>query len=485
MPITTISGNVGGIRFPADSALCMPTIFAFLFTGRPPGHYWTTLYFVLAALVTPVTLWAQPTSSIDLSKASRLMPLNDPTYRAAVSEQAAAQAELAKGRAGLLPVIQFSYSYNRVSGSRWQPDFRGLRAESDLSYNSKNSYIQLRQPLLDFSRYATYQRGQALASRGSANFVVQQQRAGLRMAETYFNLLLAHNQHALNEALAASLTSIVATLQAKLRESEATIIEVQETEARLSLARADVIASQDQLAVSARELQAIIGLPPLRIALIRNDFPLPTLSPTNIDEWLERGRLNNPETRAAQEAVRVADAEVDQAGSQYLPTLNLMAAYGKTQSDSLSSLDQRSNTFTVGLQLEIPIFTGGYTTANVARTRADRARLQYELGATIERTQTAITRAYTDTQRGAERIRALQSAVESGLKALESVKKGFDAGLQSNLDVLNTQDKLFQARFDLVKAQVDYLRARVTLSAAVGELDTQVFDEISTTYLTP
>lgn len=426
-----------------------------------------------------------PATVLDLSTASRFMLINDHTFRAAISEQAASQTERAKGRAGLLPTIQFSYSHSRVSGSRWQQNFRGQRIESDLSYNSNNGYVQLRQPLLDYGRYAGYQRGHALADRGNANFSVRQQEAGLRVTDSYFNVLLAYDSLALQESLTASLADMVKALQAKFRQSEASRTEVQETEARLSLARADAIAAKDRLTIATRELQSVIGLTPVRVAALRADFPLPPLVPAGLDDWLARARLQNPEVRAAQEALNVAETDVEQAGSRYLPTLNLVASYGHTNSDSLSSIDQRTNTFTVGLQLDIPLFTGGYTTANVARARADRARLQYELNATQERTQAEVTRLYTDVRGGADRIRALEAAVKSGSLALDAARKGFLAGTQSNIDVLNTQDKLYQARSELTRARIDYLKARLALAASVGDLQTGVFDEINTTYLAP
>lgn len=421
---------------------------------------------------------------IDLSSAARLMLVNDHTYRAAISEQAATQTERDKGRAGLLPSVQMGYSYSRVSGSRWQPDFRGQRTESDLRYNSSNGYVQLRQPLLDYGRYAGYQRGHALADQGLAVFSRKHQEAGLRVAGAYFNVVLAKSQLSLQEALVSSLTDMVTAFQARYRQSESTRTELQETEARLSLAQADAIQAQDQLTVASRELQSLIGVYPHPIAGLVARFPQHPLTPERLDDWLARARTNSPEVRAAQEAVTVANTDVEQAGSRYLPTLNLVATYGRSQSDSLSSLDQRTNTFTIGLQLDIPIFTGGYTTANVARARADRARLQHELTAALERTEAQTTRFYTDVLSGAERIKALQAAVESGTLSLASARKGFVAGTLSNIDVLNTQDKLFQARFELVRAQLDYLQARLALVAATGDLQNSTFDEINDTYLT-
>ncbi|NYT63458.1 TolC family outer membrane protein [Alcaligenaceae bacterium] len=421
--------------------------------------------------------------AIDLSRAWRLMLLNDHTYQAAISEQAAAQTERSQGRAGLLPQVQAGYSRSKITGTSSQPNFLGRRVSSDLDYDSSNTYVQLRQPLLNYGRYAYYQRGNALAQQGVAVFSVKRQEAGLRLASAYFNVLLAHDDVVLRQSLAASLEGRAKAFEAQYRQSEGTRIDAQETRARLAVARADEIDAQDYLVVASRELQALLSLPPQHIAALRADFPLPPLMPPSLDEWLSRARVNNASVLAAQEAVNVAEAEVDQAASRYLPTMDLVASYGKANSENLSSLSQRSNSFTVGIQVNIPIFTGGYTTASVARARHDRSRLQFELSAALERTLAEVTRQYTNVSGGAERIKALQSAVESGRISLESANKGFALGAWSNLDVLRAEDNLYQAKYELAKAKLEYLQSRLSLAAAAGDLNSGPFDEINDIYL--
>src|SRR5690606_1717113 len=161
----------------------------------------------------------------------------------------------------------------------------------------------------------------------------------------------------------------------------------------------------------------------------------------------------------------------------------LVVSVSKADSENLSTLSQRSNTFMAGLQANIPIFTGGYNTANVSRTRADQKRLQHELTATLERTQAEVMRQYTNVQGGAERIRAFDAAVESGQQALHATEQSFLGGVLSNLDVLRAQDTLYRAQFDLVRARLEYLLARLSLASAAGTLDDAQFDGISQAYL--
>ncbi|NYT83422.1 TolC family outer membrane protein [Alcaligenaceae bacterium] len=416
---------------------------------------------------------------VDLARAWRLALEHDPTYQAAISEQAASDTERAQGRAALLPQVQAGYSRSRISGSVEQPNFRGQRVSSDVRYDSSNAYVQLQQPLLNYSRYAEYQRGQARAGEGEAVFAVRQQEAGTRLATAYLNVLLADDRLALQRELEKSLDEQARAQESLYVQNEGTRTDAQETRARLARTRADVIAAQDQLRTANRELQALLGATPQALAPAKRDFPLPPLVPADLSIWLERARVNNAEVKAAREAVKVADTEVSRAASRYFPSMDLVASLSKAESENLSTLSQRSNTFLVGINVNIPIFTGGYNTANTARARADRSRLEQELRAATERALAETTRQYSAVLSGEQRIRALEAAVESSRLSLDAARKGYDYGIASNVDVLKVQDKLFQALSDLSRARLEYVLARLSLAAAVGDLQASEFDAVN------
>ncbi len=421
---------------------------------------------------------------VDLARAWRLALEHDPSYQAAISEQAAADTERAQGRAALLPQVQAGYSRSRISGTIEQPGFLGQRVSSDVRYDSSSAYVQLQQPLLNYSRYADYQRGQARAGQGLAAFAVKQQEAGLRLATAYLNVLLAGDRLALQRELEKSLDEQARAQESLYVQNEGTRTDAQETRARLARTRADVIAAQDQLRTANRELQALLGAAPLQLAPAKPDFPLPPLVPADLGVWLERARANNAEVKSAREAVKVADTEVSRAASRYFPSMDLVASLSKAESENLSTLSQRTNTFLVGISVNIPIFTGGYNTANTARARADRSRLEQELRAATERAQAETTRQYSAVLSGEQRIRALEAAAESSRLSLEAARKGYEYGVASNVDVLKVQDKLFQALSDLSRARLEYILARLSLAAAVGDLQAGEFDAVSQVFFT-
>jgi protease secretion system outer membrane protein len=417
---------------------------------------------------------------MDLSRAWELALENDHRYRAAISEHAASQTERAQGRAELLPHVEAGYYRSKVKGNTVQHG-----AGSTLDFDSINTYVQVRQPLLNPARYARYQRGYARADMGAAVFRAKYAETGIRLADAYFNALLAYERYVLQHALTVSLQSRLSSVQALYRRQEATRIEVQETRSRLAMARADQIAAEDSWKLALRELESLLGVSFTHLAVLRDELPLPPLEPATLDEWLHLALAWNAEVEAARRSVRVARTEVDVAVSEYMPTVDLVAAYGKLDSENLSSLNQRSNSYSVGIQVSIPLFAGGYNRANVARSRSDRMRLQEELRAAIERTQAEVVRHYTNVRAGADLVHALRAAEAAGQLSLMSASKGFTVGVASNLDVLKVQERLHQTRHDLAKAELDYVMARLKLLVAAGMLQGSTFHEINDVYLGP
>lgn len=432
------------------------------------------------------TVGAQPSGLqvLDLSQARQLALQNDHRYRAAISAQAAAQTERAQGRAGLLPQIQAGYRTSKVTGSMVQHDVSSS-TRSSLDYDSLNAYVQLQQPLVNAGSYARYRRSGARADMGEAVFRVSHDEMAERVARAYFDALLAHDGYVLQRDLVSSLQDQSRAIEGLFRQSEATRIDVQETRSRLTTARADLIEAADQWTIARRELQALLGVSPAHLRQLRDGFPLLPLEPSSLQAWLDMALSQNARIAMARQAVVVANADIDVATGQYKPTADLVASYGHANSENLSSLSQRTNTFSIGIQIRIPLFAGGYNRANVARARLDHTRLQQQLRAAIEQTQLEVTRLYTNVRAGAELIDALRTAEQSGEISLTSVTKGFSLGVSSNLEVLKTRERLHHTRYALANAQRDYVLARLRLAVVAGLPQGDVFDAINEAYLGP
>lgn len=418
--------------------------------------------------------------ALSLERAWRLAVENDPDYQAALSGRAAALTEIRLGRAALLPQVRAGYSRSHIGGLQRQYA-SGMMREGELDYDSTSAYVQLQQPIFNVDRYAQYQRGYARAELGEAEFAMQEYEAAMRLVSAFMEVVAAQGRTDLAHALADSLDEQARTQDALFERNEASRVDAQETRARLALAQADVIRAEDELRVARRQLQALIGQDPISLVNVDNIDPDHLQMGDSLIQWLERAQANGPAIRRGTAQVRVADTEVRRAAGRHLPTADLVMGLSDADSENLDSLSQRSNTFTVGLSVAIPLYSGGYDTANHARSRFERQQAEHELEQAREQTAAEVTRQYTAVQGGAQRIAALLSSVRSGEQSLEAARHGYEYGVNSNLDVLRRQDSLFRARHELLEARVVWLEARIALAAAAGEPVAAVFAEMDRT----
>ncbi len=423
---------------------------------------------------------ALPASAMDLKQAWDLLQYQGPTYRAAVHEEQAGLENRAIGKAGLLPQINASAYSNKVNGSQRQ---NGI--SNDLDYDSTGANVRLRQPLFNKQKMAEYRQGQQRAEYSVAVFDAKSQDAAVRLADSYFNVLLASETITLAKAKLNAFEEQLASAKRRMELGAGTITDIDESAARRDLAEAELIEAQDNLVNARRALEEFIGETPASLTTLQAGFATPPLLPGNLQDWLIKAQADSPLIHARRSSFELAEEEVRRARAGHWPTLDFVAGYTAGESQSLSELNQRNHYSSIGLEINIPLYSGGGVSALTRQASANSAKAQDELDATREEVISGTTREYRGVQSGALRIRALEKAVASNERSLLSTRKGFkEGGTSTNSDVLNAEELLFVARHDLFEAKLRYLMSRLRLASSVGSLGDDDIDQIND-YLGP
>lgn len=413
---------------------------------------------------------AQSAAALDLRESWNLMQFQGPTYLSAGHERDAALENRAIGQSGVLPKIGITGFDNHINGTQKQPDFLGNSHTNDLNYNARGATLQLRQPLFNKQKMAEYRQGEYQAEYGVAVFDGKAQDAAVKLAGRYFDVLLAHETVALATAKLNSFNEQVASTQRRKDLGDGTITDVDEAVSRRDLAQAELIEAEDSVTVARRLLQEYLGQTPDEIATLQDTFPTPPLQPDNLQEWIIRAGTDSPSIRARRLNVNTADEEVAKAKAGHWPTLDLVVGYTAADSETLSTQNQRNRYSSAGLELNIPLYSGGYVSARARQSVATRDQAEDDLNATREEIISGTTREFRGVQSGEARIHALEKAVKSSERSVESSKKGFLAGSSTNVDILNAQEQVYTARRDLFEAKLRYLLAKLRLAANVGAL---------------
>ncbi|MHC8299348.1 TolC family outer membrane protein [Pseudomonas sp. ZS1P83] len=421
-----------------------------------------------------------PASAMDLKQAWDLLQYQGPVYRAAVHEKEAGVENRAIGMAGLLPQISASAYDNKVNGTQRQSGI-----ERDLDYDSKGANVRLRQPLFNKQKMAEYRQGKQRADYSVAVFDAKSQDAAVRLAESYFDVLLASETILLAKSKLSAFDEQLASSNRRMELGAGTVTDIDESVARRDLAAVELIEAQDNLVNARRKLEEYIGETPESLTTLRPSFDTPPLLPSNLQDWLVKAQSDSPLIHARRHSSDLAEEEVKRARAGHWPTLDFVAGYTAGESQSISELNQRNRYASIGLEVNFPLYNGGGTSALTRQASANSYKALDELDATRQEVISGTTREYRGVESGATRIRALERAVASNERSLTSTRKGFkEGGTSTNSDVLNAEELLFVARHDLFEAKLRYLMSRLRLASSVGSLGDDDIDHIND-YLGP
>jgi len=402
----------------------------------------------------------------------------DAQFQAARYELEAARFEIPIARSALLPQVSISTGDTLVNGTREQIDGIGSSVSIPLDYTARTRALSLRMPILNMDARARLNLGEAQVSSAEALYEVRRKDLATRLGRAYFVLLFTLEGVALAQAEVTAYEEALAFATRRLRGGEGTRTEVSEAEGRLDIARAELIAARDQEEIARRSLQVIVGVDTSSVVPPPGATQPLDFGAMRLEDWIARVDAKNPEVLARRTLTEVARREVKRAQAGHYPTLNAVASASLSENDSVSTLNTRYNQNAIGLQLNIPIYTGGFVSASTDQAQVRVRKTDNELEAELNTQRVEARRQYLAVVNGLARIDAYEKAVRSSEVALEGTRFGVRAGTRTNLDVLNAQRQIFESRRDLAQARYTYLQAALFLQAVAGDSLDDVVESI-------
>jgi protease secretion system outer membrane protein len=442
----------------------------------PPGTQRPRARRVLSAAVLAVVLHAAPATAIDLLQSYQLALLNDGQLKVAKARADQGREALPQATAQLWPYLSFSYAYGQTDQTR------SLGSVSDSQqYPSKNAIIQVRQPIYRGLLLSQLNEARSKVEGVNAQLETDTQATGIRVIGAYFDALFARDSLTLIDAQKASYIAQLRAAGLALSAGTGTRTDIDEIQARYDLLLADEIRVRQGIDASTQQLEVFIGerataLSPLDAEV----FHAEDFDPATLDKWLSAAEQSNPDVRALKARYDAAVAAIKGAQAGHYPTLDLVAQYQDQTGDSTSTLPRSDNRVGyVGLQLNVPIFAGGYVNSQVrqATAAADEAREAYEYARDDLRLR--VKREFDGLKAGISRSRALEVALKSGDQMVRSNQKGVQAGTRTTLDVLTAEQQRFNTRLDLAKARYQLLGSWATLLSYAGDLNTEQIARIN------
>ncbi len=418
-------------------------------------------------------------SALDLSEVMERAQQYDTTFQAAYANYLATIEASSLSTSAILPQIGFNAFYQR---GRTENEKAGVINKSD--NNSDGYSLNLNQVIFDKSVFDNLDQGDAIAAKALADFESAKQDTIVRVAKAYFDVLTAIDTLETASAEKKAIGKQLEQSQERFNVGLSAITDVKEQQASYDISVADEIIAINNLSNTREALRVIINMYPDNLEIAQKDIPLVVPEPMDINAWQEKSLQTNFSLLAAKYSVDAAQSAYDGSKGGHYPTLGLNASYGVVNSDdrTFSGLPIPANENTdakVILNLDIPIYSGGFTSSTV-RQKLSELNQAKALQEQERRKTIALARsAYLSLEADIAQVKARQQAVISTQTSLDATLAGYDAGTRTSVDVLLSQRLLYSSQRDYSAARHTYITNSLELKRVAGTLVLTDVDEIN------
>jgi outer membrane protein len=406
---------------------------------------------------------------------------NNADLAAARADYDARKEIVPQARAGLLP--------NITGGAESSTSRTKLDEPSAVINRSGTVYrATLSQPIFRADRWFQFQAAKDVNEQAALELSATEQNLILDSAQDYFTVLRAQDNLASTKAEEAAFKRQLDQARERFDVGLSDKTDVLQAQASYDTARASRIVAKRQVDDAFQALVTLTNREYNSIEGIVHTLPVLTPIPNDAKAWVDTAAQQNLNLLASNYAVSAAEETLRQRKAGHAPTLDAVAQVEKGDNDALGfsnpnftgqayhgNVEQR----TIGVQLNIPIYSGGLTSSQVreaySRLNQSEQRRESLRRQVVENTRNLHRAVNTDV----EQVQARKQSIISNQSALEATEIGYQVGTRNIVDVLDAQRQLYASVRDYNNTRYDYILDNLRLKQAAGTLNPGDLQDLS------
>ena len=437
--------------------------------------------------VMPKRLWAVTLASalavtLQTAQAENLYQVyqhalqTDPVLKAAEADYLAIMENKPQALSALKPQVNLSgsTSYNLQNINNTPND--GNTDFFNAGYN-----LSVNKTLYNKGVSAQIDQANAIVSQSGAFLEVERQNLIIRVARAYFDYLKTKDNLEFAKSEKEAIRRQLAQVKAYFEAGRSPITDVKEAQARFDTATSQEVLANERQDLAREQLKVITSRYYKRLASAPLNTALIPPKPNNPTAWEKLALDNSEEIKALKYAVAVAQSEVDKQRAAKSPTLDLFAQHKGNL--NRVDIDTEQLDAAIGLQVKVPLYTGGAIPSRIRQSRHSLHQAQHQLESRKRQVVQRARSSYLSVISGISQVKALKQALASTRTAAQATQAGFEVGTRTAVDVLLSLRETFRAKRDYSTARYDYLLNKLILKQATGTLsvkDLQLINKLLT-----
>ncbi|AXH64209.1 outer membrane channel protein TolC [Providencia huaxiensis] len=396
---------------------------------------------------------------------------SNPELRKSLAERNQAFEKINESRSPLLPQLGLG------AGASYGSGYRDARNTESTGLNAS---LKLTQVVFDMSKWRQLTIQEKTAGISDVTYQTSQQQLILNTATAYFNVLKAIDALSYIEANKEAVYRQLDQVTQRFNVGLVAITDVQNARANYDSVIAQEVAGRNELENAIEKLRQVSGVYYSQLASLNIDrFKTNELG--DINAILKEAEERNLSLLSARLAQDVSRENIRLAETGHMPTVNLDASTTVTNSYQHGSGyntpygGSASNSYngqnSIGLNLSIPLYTGGAVSSQVEQAQYGFQGASEQLESVYRNVIQLVRSSFNNVSSSISSINAYKQVVVSAQSSLDAMEAGYQVGTRTIVDVLTATTALYQAKQNLSNARYDYMINQLNIEFARGTLN--------------
>lgn len=413
-----------------------------------------------------------PAQQLDLLTAYRQSSESSPQIAQATAQLHAEQSGKNIARSALGPRLvaegSSSLSDLHLSGFGPQP--------IDDNYSPYSFMLSLSQPLINATAWSAFQSTRSSVQAREAAVQSVRQHLMMQVAEAYFSVLRAQAFERAAHSQQSLLQEIANRAESEKRAGTGDIIAVEDAQARLDAAQAQLLSASNTVQLAFRALEKLTHQPIKSLADLKANVPQAPVS-GSVEDWEKTAVNNQPLLQKSRMEVEANEDLAKAANRRRWPVVSLTAQYNYADGSFAPDINRRESL--VGINAVWPLFQSGEINATHARAASLAQASRYGMENLEDNIRLDTQQAFLDLQNSVAQLKAAKRAFDSATTALKATQKGREVGSRTVADVLDSAQRHAKAESNYYAALYNHVLARLRLKAAAGVLSAKDLEAVN------
>jgi outer membrane protein len=418
------------------------------------------------------------THAADLMSAWQAAQTRDPEIAAAraLHEQAAFHLEQAK--ALWAPTVSAGGAVG-MGGADSRTKGAEAMGQSDVTFKTNvnagalaRASIGAQKAWISPEREAQSKQLELSAQIAQAQWQLAQQALIMRTAQRYFDVVGAELTLHVLQRQQKAVQQAAAEINKRQSVGDASVMDVQEANARASEIRAHVLTQENNLAMKKVAYRQLVGQEPSQLLTISNVNLIPS-NLADANTWVQRAKQQSPSLQmmGLQQAVQGQEAKRVKAGNAMTVDWVAQAQMDRVSGQGMyGSASNQTAQYMVGLQLNMPLSTGGMVEAREREALKQVEKLRYDQDAAELQIEQNVRDAWQSLSTAPARLQALAQSEKASKARLSATRQAHRTGARTTNEWLGAEHDAAQSELAVMQLRIQTAMDQLRLSAASGEL---------------